>query len=58
MFSVAVVRSALGVANYFAKDDFKDNYYMVDGFFEVSAWGGVGAEVFALEGEVSRESFE
>lgn len=58
MLSVAAVRSASGAANYFAKDDFKDNYYTADGSSEVSAWGGAGAEVLALEGEVSRESFE
>lgn len=58
MLSVAAVRSASGAANYFAKDDFKDNYYTADGSSEVSAWGGAGAEGLALEGEVSRESFE
>src|SRR5436305_425820 len=58
MLSVAAVRSASGAANYFAKDDFKDNYYTADGSSEVSAWGGAGAEALALEGEVSRESFE
>ncbi|WP_163454485.1 relaxase domain-containing protein, partial [Escherichia coli] len=33
-------------------------YYTADGSSEVSAWGGAGAEALALEGEVSRESFE
>jgi hypothetical protein len=42
MLSVASVRSASGAANYFAKDDFKDNYYTADGSSEVSAWGGEG----------------
>lgn len=30
MHSIASVRSASGAANYFAKDDFKDNYYTAD----------------------------
>ncbi|RSU72083.1 AAA family ATPase [Sphingomonas sp. S-NIH.Pt3_0716] len=58
MHSIASVRSASGAANYFAKDDFKDNYYTADGASEVNSWGGAGAEALSLEGEVSRESFE
>lgn len=58
MHSIASVRSASGAANYFAKDDFKDNYYTADGSSEVSAWGGEGAEALGLEGEVERDAFE
>ncbi|AOH87091.1 AAA family ATPase (plasmid) [Sphingomonas panacis] len=58
MLSVASVRSASGAANYFAKDDFKDNYYTADGSAEQSAWGGAGAETLGLEGEVSKQAFE
>ncbi|RSV41718.1 conjugative relaxase [Sphingomonas sp. ABOLE] len=58
MHSIASVRSASGAANYFAKDDFKDNYYTADGASEVNSWSGAGAEALGLEGEVSRESFE
>ncbi|HEX7855029.1 MAG TPA: MobF family relaxase [Sphingobium sp.] len=58
MLSVASVRSASGAANYFAKDDFKDNYYTADGSAEQSAWGGEGAETLGLEGEVTKQAFE
>lgn len=58
MHSIASVRSAAGAANYFAKDDFSDNYYTADGSSEVSAWGGEGAESLGLTGEVAREDFE
>ena len=58
MHSIASVRSASGAAHYFAKDDFKDNYYTADGSSEVSAWGGEGAEILGLDGEVSRDAFE
>ena len=58
MHSIASVRSAAGAANYFAKDDFKDNYYTADGSAEVSEWGGAGAEALGLTGEVSRDAFE
>jgi len=58
MHSIASVRSASGAANYFAKDDFKDNYYTADGASEVSVWGGEGADALGLAGEVSRDDFE
>jgi conjugative relaxase-like TrwC/TraI family protein len=58
MLSVASVRSASGAANYFAKDDFKDNYYTADGSSELSSWGGAGAETLGLEGEVGKDAFE
>lgn len=58
MHSIASVRSASGAANYFAKDDFKDNYYTADGSAEVSAWGGAGAEALGLEGTVTKDGFE
>ena len=58
MLSVASIRSASGAANYFAKDDFKDNYYTADGSAEQSAWGGEGAGALGLEGEVSKQAFE
>lgn len=58
MHSIASVRSAAGAANYFAKDDFKDNYYTADGSAEISEWGGAGAEALGLSGEVDRETFE
>lgn len=48
MLSVASVRSASGAANYFAKDDFKDNYYTADGSAEQSAWRGVRVEASRL----------
>ncbi|MDT7533051.1 conjugative relaxase [Sphingobium sp. SA2] len=58
MLSVAPVRSASGAANYFAKDDFKDNYYTADGSSEVSMWEGEGADALGLQGEVSKDAFE
>ncbi|TGX49193.1 conjugative relaxase [Sphingomonas gei] len=58
MLSVASVRSASGAANYFAKDDFKDNYYTADGSAEQSEWGGAGPETLGLDGEVSKQAFE
>ncbi|WP_371424530.1 MobF family relaxase [Tardiphaga sp.] len=58
MHSIASVRSASGAANYFAKDDFKDNYYTADGSSELSSWGGAGAEALGLEGEVTKDAFE
>ncbi|TAJ72042.1 MAG: conjugative relaxase [Sphingobium sp.] len=58
MHSIASVRSAAGAANYFAKDDFKDNYYTADGSAEVSAWSGEGAASLGLTGEVARDDFE
>ena len=56
MLSVASVVSAGGAATYFAKDD----YYVGDGtnVGELSEWGGKGAEVLGLCGEVSKEDFE
>ena len=56
MLSVASVVSAGGAATYFAKDD----YYVGDGtnVGELSEWGGKGAEVLGLSGEVSKEDFE
>jgi len=56
--SIASVSSASGAANYFAKDDFKDNYYTADGANELSAWGGAGAEALGLEGDVTKDAFE
>lgn len=58
MLSVASVRSASGAANYFAKDDFKDNYYTADGSSELSSWGGAGSETLGLAGEVGKDAFE
>src|SRR3546814_15915260 len=58
MLSVAPVRSASGAANYFAKDDFKENYYTADGSSEVSMWEGEGADALGLQGEVSKDAFE
>ena len=58
MRAVAGFRSASGAANYFAKDDFKDNYYTADGSSELSSWGGAGAETLGLEGEVTKDAFE
>lgn len=58
MLSVASVRSASGAASYFAKDDFKDNYYTADGSSELSSWGGAGAETLGLAGEVDKDAFE
>src|SRR3546814_10206118 len=58
MLSVAPVRPAAGAANYFAKDDFKENYYTADGSSEVSRWEGEGADALGLQGEVSKDAFE
>ncbi|WP_374945191.1 MobF family relaxase [Sphingomonas sp.] len=58
MHSIASVRSASGAATYFAKDDFRDDYYTAEGSSEASAWGGAGAEALGLEGEVAKDAFE
>ena len=54
MLSVAPVRSAGGAASYFAKDD----YYVGEHASEVSAWGGAGAAMLGLAGEVDKTTFE
>ena len=54
MLSVASVSSAGGASTYFAKDD----YYVGDGPAELSEWGGKGAEILGLSGQVSKEDFE
>lgn len=54
MHSIAPVRSSGGAAAYFAND----NYYTLQENAEAGVWGGEGARLLALEGEVGREAFE
>jgi conjugative relaxase-like TrwC/TraI family protein len=54
MHSIAPVRSSGGAAAYFAND----NYYTVQENAEAGVWGGEGARLLGLEGEVGREGFE
>jgi len=52
--SIASVGSASGAAAYFAAD----NYYLGEGPSALSEWGGKGAALAGLTGEVTREDFE
>ena len=54
MHSISSVRSAGGAATYFAKDD----YYTGEGTAEFSAWGGKGADMLGLAGEVGKQPFQ
>lgn len=54
MHSIAPVRSSGGAAAYFAND----NYYTLQENAEAGVWGGEGARLLGLEGEVGREAFE
>ncbi|MDF0490446.1 MobF family relaxase [Sphingomonas sp. H39-1-10] len=54
MLSMSPIRSAAGSAEYFTKDD----YYTSEESAETSAWGGEGAEILGLAGEVDKETFE
>lgn len=54
MHSIAPVRSSGGAAAYFAND----NYYTLQENVEAGVWGGEGARLLGLEGEVGREAFE
>lgn len=54
MHSIASVRSSSGAADYFAND----NYYTADEHAEAGVWGGEGARVLGLEGQVERDQFE
>ncbi|MCB2079192.1 MAG: relaxase domain-containing protein, partial [Novosphingobium sp.] len=54
MHSIAPVRSAGGAADYFAND----NYYTAQENAEGMVWGGEGARLLGLEGEVDRDAFE
>lgn len=51
MISAAPVASASGAGNYYAGDD----YYTADGQFGPAQWGGKGAALAGLKGEVSSE---
>ncbi len=54
MHSIAPVRSAGGAADYFAND----NYYTAEENAESGVWGGEGARLLGLVGEVGRDAFE
>lgn len=54
MHSIAAVRSAGGAAAYFAKDD----YYTGEHASETREWGGDGAKLLGLRGEVGKSDFE
>ena len=54
MLSISSVRSAGGAASYFAKD----NYYTREQSSEASIWGGAGAAMLGLAGDVEKDTFE
>lgn len=54
MLSVSAIRSAVGAASYFTKDD----YYTGEHSSEMSEWGGAGAAELGLVGEIRKEAFE
>ncbi|MBB3862319.1 conjugative relaxase-like TrwC/TraI family protein [Novosphingobium hassiacum] len=54
MHSIASVRSSGGAAAYFAQD----NYYTVQENAEAGAWGGEGARLAGLSGQVDKDTFE